>query len=124
MSKCSELRLRQDFTNKVINVDHWSTIREFDGIMYFCNMRWLREVFVWILVLPVKLYQWLISPILPNACRYSPTCSEYAIQALRIHGPFIGLWLGTKRILSCHPWGGMGDDPVPEKGSCSCRKSA
>jgi len=86
-------------------------------------MRWLRDFFVWLLVIPVKLYQWLISPILPNACRYSPTCSEYAIQALRIHGPFVGLWLGTKRILSCNPWGGMGDDPVPEKGKCSCKSN-
>ena len=54
-----------------------------------------------------------ISPLKPSCCRYTPTCSEYAIQALRKYGPFKGLWLAVKRILSCHPWGGSGYDPVP-----------
>ncbi|MCG8577066.1 MAG: membrane protein insertion efficiency factor YidD, partial [Flavobacteriales bacterium] len=53
-------------------------------------------------------------PILPNSCRYHPTCSNYMIQAIKEWGPIKGLWLGTKRIASCHPWGGMGDDPVPK----------
>ncbi len=66
-----------------------------------------------ILILPIKLYQVVLSPFLPNACRYTPTCSHYAVQALRKHGPFKGLFLATKRILSCHPWGGHGHDPVP-----------
>jgi uncharacterized protein len=66
-----------------------------------------------ILVLPIRLYQILLSPILPNACRYTPTCSHYAVEALRKHGPIKGLFLATKRILSCHPWGGHGHDPVP-----------
>ena len=66
-----------------------------------------------ILVLPIRLYQILLSPILPNACRYTPTCSHYAVEALRKHGPIKGLFLATKRILSCHPWGGQGHDPVP-----------
>jgi uncharacterized protein len=66
-----------------------------------------------ILVLPIRLYQILLSPILPNACRYTPTCSHYAVEALRKHGPIKGLVLATKRILSCHPWGGHGHDPVP-----------
>jgi uncharacterized protein len=57
----------------------------------------------------------LISPLLPKTCRYYPTCSQYAIEALKIHGPVIGLLLGTKRIFSCHPWGGHGFDPVPPK---------
>jgi len=84
-------------------------------------MKPLRDFFIWLLIIPVKLYQWILSPLFPDACRYSPTCSQYAIEALRIHGPFIGLWLGTKRILSCNPWGGQGDDPVPEKG-CACKR--
>jgi putative membrane protein insertion efficiency factor len=66
-----------------------------------------------ILILPIKLYQVVLSPFLPNACRYTPTCSHYAVQALRKHGPLKGLFLATKRILSCHPWGGHGHDPVP-----------
>ncbi len=61
----------------------------------------------------VKLYQWLISPVLPNSCRYYPTCSAYSIEALKKYGPFKGLWLAIKRILRCNPWGGSGYDPVP-----------
>lgn len=63
----------------------------------------------------VKIYQWIISPILPQSCRYSPTCSNYMIEALQVWGPFKGLYLGVKRIMSCHPWGGSGYDPVPKK---------
>jgi putative membrane protein insertion efficiency factor len=62
----------------------------------------------------IKIYQWLISPILgPNKCRFTPTCSHYAAEALKKHGPFKGLWLAIKRISRCHPWGGKGYDPVP-----------
>ena len=53
----------------------------------------------------------LIAPI--RSCRYTPTCSQYAIEALRKHGPFKGSWLAVRRILRCHPWGGHGYDPVP-----------
>lgn len=67
----------------------------------------------YILIFPVKIYQWIISPLLPNSCRYNPTCSHYMIGAIKEWGPFKGLWLGTKRMASCHPWGGMGNDPVP-----------
>jgi len=66
-----------------------------------------------LLVVPVKLYQWFISPIIGQSCRYTPSCSAYAIEALRKHGPVKGLWLAIKRILSCNPWGGHGHDPVP-----------
>ena len=83
----------------------------------FFLIRWIRALFVVVLIIPVKVYQWVISPMLPKTCRYHPTCSEYAIQSLRIHGPLVGLLLGTKRILSCHPWGGHGHDPVPPKGT-------
>jgi putative membrane protein insertion efficiency factor len=83
----------------------------------FFLVRLIREGLVYILILPVRLYQWLISPWLPKTCRYVPTCSEYAIESLKIHGPLLGLLLGTKRILSCHPWGGQGHDPVPPRGT-------
>ncbi len=62
----------------------------------------------------VKVYQYTISPLLPGACRFTPSCSEYGVQALRTHGAFRGGWLTLKRFLSCHPWGGHGYDPVPE----------
>lgn len=66
-----------------------------------------------LLVIPIKLYQILISPILGPNCRYHPTCSQYSIEAINKHGPFKGTWLAIKRISSCHPWGGSGHDPVP-----------
>lgn len=62
-----------------------------------------------------RAYQLVISPILPAACRYTPTCSEYGIRAVQIHGALKGSWLTLKRISRCHPWGGHGHDPVPEK---------
>ncbi len=65
--------------------------------------------FIWL----VRFYQVAISPYTPSACRYSPTCSTYTLQALKKHGIFRGGWLAIKRITSCHPWGGSGYDPVP-----------
>ena len=59
-------------------------------------------------------YQLLISPILPQTCRFHPTCSGYAIDAIRHHGPRRGGWLALRRIIRCHPWGGQGYDPVPD----------
>ncbi|MFZ9970737.1 MAG: membrane protein insertion efficiency factor YidD [Bacteroidia bacterium] len=61
----------------------------------------------------IKAYQALISPLLPSACRYTPTCSQYGVEAFRKHGFWRGLGLTIKRIASCHPWGGSGYDPVP-----------
>jgi putative membrane protein insertion efficiency factor len=66
-----------------------------------------------ILILPIRLWQLTISQLLPPTCRFSPSCSAYTIEALRRHGPLKGLWLGTKRIARCHPWGSSGYDPVP-----------
>lgn len=63
----------------------------------------------------VRFYQLAISPFTPSTCRYSPTCSQYALEALQKHGLFFGSWLAFKRIFSCHPFGGSGYDPVPEK---------
>ncbi|HMU71238.1 MAG TPA: membrane protein insertion efficiency factor YidD [Ferruginibacter sp.] len=64
-------------------------------------------------ILLIKLYQWIISPWLGQKCRYTPTCSHYAVEALKKYGPLKGLWLAIKRISRCHPWGGHGYDPVP-----------
>lgn len=61
------------------------------------------------------LYKKAISPYLPHACRYTPTCSEYMLQAIQEHGILKGILLGIKRLLRCHPWGGSGYDPVPSK---------
>lgn len=66
-----------------------------------------------ILILPIRFYQRCISPMFPPACRYVPTCSQYAVEAIKKHGPLRGLWLSIKRICRCHPWGGSGYDPVP-----------
>ncbi len=66
-----------------------------------------------ILIIPIKLYQILISPLLGPSCRFTPTCSQYAVEAIQKHGPIKGSWLAAKRIIRCHPWGGSGHDPVP-----------
>lgn len=66
-----------------------------------------------IFLLLIRFYQTLLSPMLPASCRYMPTCSEYSKQAILKYGPLKGLWLGIKRILKCHPWGGSGYDPIP-----------
>jgi uncharacterized protein len=76
------------------------------------------KIFLRILSLPfialIKLYQWIVSPMLgASKCRFTPTCSNYALEAFKKHGPFKGLWLTVKRISRCHPWGGHGYDPVP-----------
>ncbi|MBK9505346.1 MAG: membrane protein insertion efficiency factor YidD [Bacteroidetes bacterium] len=76
-------------------------------------MKYISKFFGWLLILPVKIYQLVLSPILPNSCRYTPTCSNYMVAAIQKHGPIKGLWLGIKRISRCHPWGGHGHDPVP-----------
>ncbi len=61
----------------------------------------------------VTFYRYCVSPMFPSVCRFTPTCSEYALEALRRYGPLRGSWLAVKRILRCHPWGGSGYDPVP-----------
>jgi len=72
---------------------------------------WLKKLFI----LPIRLYQVSISPLLGKSCRFEPTCSHYAIQAIEEWGVIKGSWLGTKRIFRCHPWGGHGYDPIPKK---------
>jgi uncharacterized protein len=63
----------------------------------------------------IRFYQIAISPQLGPRCRYIPTCSQYALEAVHLHGTGRGIWLATKRICRCHPWGGSGYDPVPSK---------
>lgn len=67
----------------------------------------------WLLILPILFYRQFISPFTPPSCRFTPTCSEYARQAILKHGPFKGLALAVWRILRCNPWGGSGYDPIP-----------
>jgi putative membrane protein insertion efficiency factor len=78
--------------------------------MFSLLNRWLKKI----VIFPIRIYQWTLSPLLgPNKCRYQPTCSHYMVGAIEEWGIFRGVWLGLKRILSCHPWGGHGYDPVP-----------
>jgi putative membrane protein insertion efficiency factor len=65
------------------------------------------------LIILIKIYQVLISPLIPPSCRFTPTCSQYALEALKKYGILKGSWLGFRRIIKCHPWGGSGYDPVP-----------
>ena len=74
-------------------------------------MNLLKKIFIF----PVKIYQWVLSPLLGSNCRYQPTCSHYMIEAIEEWGVFKGLALGFKRIGRCHPWGSHGYDPVPSK---------
>jgi uncharacterized protein len=73
----------------------------------------------YLLIAPIQFYRLFISPLLPPSCRFTPTCSQYAIEAIRVHGPLKGLWLAIRRILRCHPikmlGGAEGHDPVPPK---------
>jgi len=73
----------------------------------------MKKLLTTLLLLPVYFYRACISPLLPASCRYTPTCSEYAVEALKKYGPVKGFWLAMKRIAQCHPWGGSGYDPVP-----------
>lgn len=83
-------------------------------------MQWARRVGGWLGRMPglviiglVRLYQWVISPLLGPRCRYWPSCSSYTIEAIQVHGPLRGGWLATKRLLRCHPASAGGIDPVP-----------
>ncbi|MDD7557397.1 membrane protein insertion efficiency factor YidD [Porphyromonas somerae] len=76
-------------------------------------IKWVSELLVQLLLLPIYFYKRAISPMLPPSCRFTPSCSTYAVEALKKHGPIKGLLLAIWRILRCNPWGGSGYDPVP-----------
>lgn len=76
-------------------------------------MKVIRKVLSTLLLAPIYFYRYCISPLTPSTCRFTPTCSEYAVIAIKKHGPIKGLWLTLKRLSRCHPWGGHGYDPVP-----------
>lgn len=73
----------------------------------------LKSPAAWLLAVPVRAYRLFFSPWVGHGCRYQPTCSVYALEALERHGAIKGFWLGFRRVVSCHPWGGSGYDPVP-----------
>ncbi|MDQ3193275.1 MAG: membrane protein insertion efficiency factor YidD [Bacteroidota bacterium] len=73
----------------------------------------MRKIISGFFILLIKGYQVMISPYTTPSCRYTPTCSEYSIQALKRHGAIKGIWFTIKRLISCNPWGGSGYDPVP-----------
>ncbi|MGP1547973.1 MAG: membrane protein insertion efficiency factor YidD [Prevotella sp.] len=76
-------------------------------------LHYISKSLVWLMILPIRFYQTFITPYTPPSCRFVPTCSEYARQALSKHGPIKGSYLAIRRLLRCHPWGGSGYDPVP-----------
>ncbi|HPA36342.1 MAG TPA: membrane protein insertion efficiency factor YidD [Chitinophagales bacterium] len=77
-------------------------------------MEFLKKILIFPFILLIRIYKYTLSPMLgAGKCRYQPSCSTYAIEALQKHGLFKGGYLAVKRILSCHPWGGSGYDPVP-----------
>lgn len=75
----------------------------------------MRGILIFPFVFLIKIYQFLISPIIGKNCRFNPTCSNYALEALKKHGLFLGMYYSIIRISKCHPWGGSGHDPVPSK---------
>jgi len=79
----------------------------------------LRQIASMLLIVPIRFYRYVISPMLPPTCRFVPTCSQYAIEAIQVHGPFKGTILAVRRLLRCHPvtWlgGSHGYDPVPPR---------
>lgn len=82
-------------------------------------VKWLRQIAGAVLIAPILFYRYFISPLLPPSCRFVPTCSQYAIEAIQVHGPIKGLYLTVRRLLRCHPitWlgGSQGYDPVPPR---------
>jgi putative membrane protein insertion efficiency factor len=73
----------------------------------------IKRFFGWLFLLIIRIYQIFISPLFGASCRYTPTCSQYGLLAIKKYGPFKGGWLALRRIGRCHPWGGHGYDPVP-----------
>lgn len=81
--------------------------------MWISVKGFLSRIFSLLLLIPIYFYRICISPLTPPSCRFTPTCSVYAVEAIKKHGPVKGFYLTVRRILRCHPWGGSGYDPVP-----------
>jgi putative membrane protein insertion efficiency factor len=79
---------------------------------------------VWLLVAPLRVYQRFVSPVIPPSCRFYPSCSAYAVEALQVHGPLRGSWLTVRRLLRCAPWHPGGYDPVPHPGRPAAHTTA
>ena len=84
--------------------------------------KWILKALGSVLLGLVYFYKYAISPLTPASCRHVPTCSQYAVEAIKIHGPFVGFWLAVRRISRCHPWGTHGYDPVPTKDQIKVKK--
>ena len=78
-------------------------------------IKFINKLIVWMLIFIIKIYQYLLSPLLSNNCRFMPTCSQYTISALKEHGVIWGAYYSFVRIFKCHPFGREGYDPVPKK---------
>lgn len=83
-------------------------------------LTFLKKILSRFLIGLVYIYQYVISPVIGPRCRFHPTCSSYMIEAIQVHGPIKGTWLGLKRLSRCHPYNDGGYDPVPPKKSCGC----
>ncbi len=94
---------------ELISIFYFPTLKQLLDFL----LQGMKYILSWLLLLPIYFYRYVISPIKPPTCRYTPTCSQYAVEAIQKHGPFKGLVLAIKRVLRCHPWGGHGYDPVP-----------
>lgn len=73
----------------------------------------MKHVLIWL----IRAYRYAVSPLYGQVCRFHPTCSAYALQAVTVHGALRGTWLAGRRVLSCHPWAAGGYDPVPPQGT-------
>ena len=76
-------------------------------------MKILLKILAFPFIALIKIYQWVISPLLGPKCRFTPTCSQYGLESFQKYGAIKGLWLTARRVAKCHPWGGSGYDPVP-----------
>jgi len=106
MSRILRKRSRRGLVRRT-DINHLQERRYFHGGTHFLQILGLP------LIALIKIYQWVISPAIGPRCRFTPSCSHYAVEALKKHGLFRGLWLSIRRIARCHPWGGHGIDPVP-----------
>ena len=79
----------------------------------------VQQAFMWLVLAPIYVYRFTLSPLIGRDCRFLPTCSQYTIEAIRTHGVWSGGLMGIRRIGRCHPWGGGGHDPVPPRNTSS-----